>query len=130
MTDTWRFIVVVLLVITVAALLPFAVNAQNDRTPQAREGHHGDCSNMTGIKQARCERHEKMFEKCHAVRGEAHHECDREFILANPLDCSALAGNDAVACEREREAVRACSAESGRGFFRCVREALRADPRH
>lgn len=130
MTDTWRFMVVMLLVITLATLLPLVAEAQSGRTAPVRQGHNGDCSKMTGIAQARCERHERRYEKCHAIRGESHHECDRQFIVANPLDCRTLSAEDARACEHEREAVRACSAVSGRGFFRCVSGLLRADPRH
>lgn len=130
MSDARRSTRIAVLSLALAALLPFVASGQSEGRHVAQPGHHGDCGKMTGIKQARCERHERMFEKCHAIRGEAHHECDRQFIVNNPLDCSQLAGGEARACEQERDAVRACSAESGRAFFRCVREVLRADPRH
>lgn len=96
----------------------------------AQRGHVPDCSQFEGIRKARCERHEKMYDKCHAIRGEAHHECDRQFLIENRLDCAAVSGGDAAACEAERDAVFACKDETGRAFFRCARERLRADPRH
>jgi hypothetical protein len=95
-----------------------------------QHGHHADCKALDGLKKARCERHEKMFAKCHAIAGEAHHECDREFIVANPLDCPALQGDDLARCNAEREAVASCKDQVGRAFFSCVGATLRADPRH
>lgn len=94
-----------------------AASASTGGQPSAKrdERHFADCATLAGIARA---------------RGEAHHECDRQFILANLLDCSSLSGDDAHACGREREAVRACADKAGGDFFRCVREALRADPRH
>jgi hypothetical protein len=130
MNDRWRFVTVVGLLVAFGTLLPVVANPQSEPSRQAGEAHHGDCGKMTGIKRARCERHARMYEKCHAIRGEAHHECDREFIRCNPLDCSALSGGDARACEREREAVRACGEKSGGEFFHCVAKLLRTDPRH
>ena len=93
-------------------------------------GHIPDCNTLEGLKKARCERHTRMYDKCHEIKGEGHHECDRQFLIANPLDCKALAGRDAQACGAEREAVQACKDETGTTFFRCAREKLRADPRH
>ena len=127
-----RIVQAVVLVVFVLGLIytsPFA--PASAQVPAKRDdGHVSDCTRLPGIARARCERHERMYEKCHAIRGEAHHECDRQFIVANPLDCSQLAGGDARACEQERDAVRACSAEAGRAFFRCVSRLLQADPRH
>lgn len=136
MTDTWRFIVVMLLVITLVTLLPLVAEAQSGRTAQVREEHSGDCSKMKGIKQARCERHELMYEKCHAIRGEAHFVCDSDFIKANPLDCAKLSGAAAEICRAELEAVATCEQRQGREFVRCERETLTArgigdnDPRY
>jgi hypothetical protein len=124
MNDTWRFVITFLLVLVLGALLPLVADARGER------GHHGDCSRITGIKQAHCERHEWMYGKCHAIRGEAHHECDRQSILANPLDCAKLSGADVEACRAELEATKNCEDRRGSEFFRCMREALVADPRH
>lgn len=52
--------------------------------PARDDRHVSDCATLTGIAEARCKRHEHMYEKCHAIRGEAHHECDRQFIAADP----------------------------------------------
>lgn len=123
-----QIVVLLLLVLGLIYAGPFA--PASAQAPARDDRHVSDCATLAGIAKARCERHERMYEKCHAIRGEAHHECDREFIVANPLDCGVLISNDARACENEREAVRACTAESGRGFFRCVSGLLRADPRH
>lgn len=55
MTDTWRFIVVVILVLTVATLLPFVAEAQSGRASQSREGHHGDCRTLSADDARACE---------------------------------------------------------------------------
>ena len=93
-------------------------------------GHIPDCNTLEGLKKARCERHTRMYDKCHEIKGEGHHECDRQFLVANPLDCTTLAGGDAEACSAERAAVQACKDETGTAFFRCARDKLRTDPRH
>jgi hypothetical protein len=54
MNDTWRFVITFLSVLALAALLPLLADARD------RGGHHDDCSKMSGIQQARCERHERM----------------------------------------------------------------------
>ncbi|HEX5162541.1 MAG TPA: hypothetical protein VFV88_12530 [Steroidobacteraceae bacterium] len=96
----------------------------------AQRGHVPECSQFEGIRKVRCERHEKMYDQCHAISGPAHHECDRQFLIAHPLDCTALSGGDAGTCQAEVEAVAACKDREGREFFACARERLRADPRH
>lgn len=126
-----RIVQIVVLLLLVLGLIyagPFA--PASAQAPARDDRHVSDCATLAGIAKARCERHERMYEKCHAIRGEAHHECDRQFIVANPLDCSTLSADDTRACEQDREAARACSAESGRGFLRCVRGLLRTDLRH
>lgn len=127
-----RIVQIIVLLLFVLGLIyadPFP--PASAQAPAKRDDRYvSDCTTLAGISKARCERHERMYEKYHAIRGEAHHECDRQFILASPLDCSTLSADDARVCEQEREAVRACSAESGRGFLRCMSGLLRADPRH
>ena len=101
-----------------------------DALAQRGGGHIPDCNTLEGLKRARCERHTRMYDQCHHIKGEAHHECDRQFLLANPLDCKPLAGRDAEGCAAEHDAVAACREQTGTAFFRCARERLRADPRH
>ena len=103
-------------------LLPAAAAAQRS--------HGDDCTKLEGVKKARCERHERMFDKCGPIKGEAHFDCDRDFLIANPLDCVPLKGADRTACIAEREALVVCRGQGGRAFFECARERLRADPRH
>lgn len=90
--------------------------------------HEMDCSQRTGIDRARCERHQRMFERCSPVKGEEHFACDREFLLAHPLDCSALQGDDAKRCAAEVAAFKTCEPQAGRAFMRCVRETIKASP--
>jgi hypothetical protein len=104
------------------ALLPLAVHAQ--------PGHDADCAMLGGIGKARCERHQRMSGKCSPIKGEAHLDCDRDFLIANPLDCVSLKGADRSACVAEREALVVCRGQCGRGFFECTMERLRTDPRH
>ena len=103
------------------ALLPFAV--------QAQPSHDADCATLEGIGKARCERHQRMSGKCSPIKGEAHIDCDRDFLIANPLDCVPLKGADRTACVAEREALVVCRGQGGRGFFECMMERLRTDPR-
>ncbi len=123
--------IIVLLVFVLGLIYADPFPPASAQAPAKRDDRYVfDCTTLAGISKARCERHERMYETCHAIRGEAHHECDRQFIVANPLDCRTLSAEDARACEHEREVVRACSAEFGRGFFRCVSGLLRTDLRH
>jgi hypothetical protein len=96
--------------------------------PGVQAQHRFDCANSSGVEKARCERHERMFEKCGPLTGDAHHACDREFLLANPLPCAALSGPDAERCGKEVEAFKACEAQPGREFVRCVRMATAESP--
>jgi hypothetical protein len=96
---------------------------------QRGDGHIPDCNTLQGLKKARCERHTRMYDKCHAIKGEAHHICDREFLIAHPLECDSLGGKDAEGCRAERDAIHACREETGSAFFRCARDRIRADPR-
>src|SRR5262245_47902390 len=90
--------------------------------------HTVECDGRRGLELARCERHQKMAERCGPIKGEAHYACDREFLLASPLDCSALQGDDARACAAERSAFQACEFRQGMAFMRCVRDATKASP--
>jgi hypothetical protein len=96
--------------------------------PVQAQSHHGDCSKQSGIAKARCERHEKMFAQCGPVKGDAHFECDRQYLLANPLDCSAVGATDAKACEAEIAAFKTCESSQGRAFVRCVRDSIKDSP--
>ena len=112
------------------ALIVLSSGISDMPTAWAQRGHMPDCSTLEGIRKARCERHEKMYDKCHAIRGEAHHECDRVFLIVNPLDCAVLSERDAALCTAEGDAVAACKDQTGRAFFKCAAERLRTDPRH
>lgn len=94
----------------------------------AAQAHEMDCSQRTGIDRARCERHQRMFERCSPVKGEEHFVCDRELLLAHPLDCGALQGDDAKRCAAEIAAFKACEPQAGRAFMRCVRDTIKASP--
>jgi hypothetical protein len=101
--------------LTAAALT--AVLSMANASPVHAQGHVGDCSKKEGVEKARCERHQKMAEKCGALKGEAHHVCDREFLLANPLDCKAQSGKSAAACEAEVKAFKTCEPKAGVEFM-------------
>ena len=88
----------------------------------APQSHVGACDQKDAVEKARCQRHEKMFEKCGAIKGPAHHACDREFLLATPLDCKPFTGDAAKRCLAEGEAMQACKAKEGREFVGCVKE--------
>jgi hypothetical protein len=92
------------------------------------KSHVPDCSTRSGIDKARCERHTHMFAKCGAVQGEAHFDCDREFLLANPLDCGTVGTQDSAACAAETAAMKKCASNAGRAFVRCVRTEINASP--
>jgi len=90
--------------------------------------HTIDCSGRSGIELARCERHQKMAERCGPIKGEAHFACDREFLLANPLRCDGLAGDDQKRCAAESAAFKTCELQQGREFMRCVSDEIKASP--
>lgn len=92
------------------------------------QAHEVKCENMAGIKMARCERHQKMAEKCGPIKGEAHYACDREYLIANPLSCTSLAGKDATQCAAEAKAFQTCEAKPGKEFMVCVRKEIDANP--
>lgn len=92
------------------------------------QAHSMDCGKAAGITKLRCDRHEKMAASCGPLKGEAHHACDREFLLANPLDCSALPAAEAPRCEAERSAFKTCADKAGRAFMVCVRETAKESP--
>lgn len=87
-----------------------------------------DCKGKEGIAKARCERHDKMFEKCGPIKGEAHHACDREFLIANPLDCKTQTGKAKDMCDAEVKAFKTCEPKTGREFAKCVKEATGESP--
>ncbi len=97
-------------------------------SPTAAQGHVGDCVKKEGVEKARCERHQKMAEKCGALKGEAHHVCDREFLIANPLDCKAQSGKSAIACEAEVKAFKTCEPKAGVEFMKCVKTTTGESP--
>lgn len=90
--------------------------------------HVGSCDEKTGVEKARCERHQKMFDKCGVLKGEEHFKCDREFLLANPLDCTKQTGEEKAKCEKEVAAFKTCEAQQGREFMRCVRKEAGSSP--
>ena len=90
--------------------------------------HEFDCAKRAGVEKARCQRHEAMFARCGPLKGDAHHACDREFLLANPLDCRTLAGDEAAKCEKEVAAFKTCQPQPGREFMRCVRQTTGESP--
>ena len=96
--------------------------------PTRAESHVGSCVKKDGVERARCERHEKMAEKCGLIKGEAHFACDREFLIANPLDCKKQSGKAAEACEAEIAAFKTCEPKAGREFMRCVKSTAGESP--
>ena len=90
--------------------------------------HEVKCTNLDGIKLARCERHQKMAEKCGPIQGPAHYACDREYLIANALDCKKLSGKDAAQCVAEGKAFKTCEPQAGQEFMRCVRKETDASP--
>ncbi|MCA3053771.1 MAG: hypothetical protein ING54_12120 [Rhodocyclaceae bacterium] len=92
------------------------------------QSHVGDCSKKEGVEKARCERHEKMAEKCGPLKGEVHFVCDREFLLANPLSCKLFTGKAGAECEAEVKAFKTCEPKQSREFMKCVRETTGISP--
>jgi hypothetical protein len=92
------------------------------------QAHEVKCQNMDGIKLARCERHQKLAEKCGQIQGPAHYACDREYLIANALDCKKLTGKDAAQCAAEARAFKACEPQTGQEFMLCVRKEIDASP--
>lgn len=90
--------------------------------------HVGSCDEKTGVEKARCERHQKMFDKCGVLKGEEHFVCDRAFLLANPLDCRKQSGDEKAKCEKEVAAFKTCEPQAGREFMRCVRKEAGSSP--
>lgn len=90
--------------------------------------HVGGCDEKVGIEKARCERHQKMFDKCGVLKGEEHFVCDRQFLLANPLDCSKQSGEEKNKCDKEIAAFKTCEANPGLAFMRCVRKEAGSSP--
>ena len=90
--------------------------------------HTFDCARRDGVEKARCERHEAMFAKCGPLKGDEHHACDREFLLAHPLKCDRLADGEAARCEKEVAAFKTCQPQPGREFMRCVRQSTGESP--
>lgn len=107
--------------------LPALLLATAAALPSA-QAHEMDCSARAGIDRARCERHQRMYERCSPVKGEEHFACDRGFLLAHPLDCSTLQGEDAKRCAAEVAAFQTCEPQPGRAFMRCVRDTIKASP--
>ena len=90
--------------------------------------HVAECSRFDGVDQLRCERHVKMAEKCGLLKGPAHHACDREFLLANPLVCTPLKAEQKPACEAELKAFKTCEPKPGMEFISCVKKTTGASP--
>ncbi len=97
-------------------------------TDRKIDSHVGDCGKKEGINKARCERHETMAAKCGAVKGDAHFQCDRDYLLANPLDCTKLSGKNRDQCKAEVAAFKTCEANQGRDFMKCVRGTTGESP--
>lgn len=112
-----------------AVLLVVAVStAVFTLLPMPAHAHPVQCDKAAGIDKQRCERHEKMAAQCGPLKGEAHHDCDRSFLLANPLACSALQGAEAQRCEAEKAAFKTCEPKAGRAFIVCVRDTAKESP--
>lgn len=109
----------IVLMTLVVALLAYTVPLQ---------AHEVKCENMEGIKLARCERHQKMAEKCGPIKGSAHYECDRDYLIVNALDCKKLTGKDVAQCAAEGKAFKTCEPQPGQEFMRCVRKEIDASP--
>ena len=90
--------------------------------------HVSSCQKRDGVERARCERHEKMFEKCGGIKGAAHHQCDRDFLLANPLDCATLTDKAVTSCTAEISAFKACETNTGVAFMQCVKKQTGESP--
>jgi len=90
--------------------------------------HPVQCDKAAGIDKLRCERHEKMAAQCGPLKGEAHHDCDRSFLIANPLACAAMGAAEATRCEAEKAAFKTCEARAGRAFVVCVRDTTKESP--
>lgn len=95
---------------------------------QAATAHEMQCDKRTGLDRARCDRHVGMFGQCGPLKGDAHFDCDRDYLLANPLDCRSLRGDDLQQCNAELAAAKTCQPQAGRAFMRCVRDTTAADP--
>lgn len=96
--------------------------------PLPAQAHPVECGKATGIDKLRCERHEKMAAQCGPLQGEAHHACDRQHLLANPLVCAGLPAAEATRCEAEKAAFKNCEAKAGRAFILCVRDTIKESP--
>lgn len=94
----------------------------------AASAHVADCSRFDGVAQLRCERHVRMADKCGLLKGPAHHACDREFLLANPLNCSVLKEGQRPACDAETKAFKTCEPKQGMEFMSCVKQATGTSP--
>lgn len=93
------------------------------------QAHEVDCKGSAGIELARCERHAKVAAQCGKFTGEAHHACDRDYLLANPLDCKAFTGDEVQQCKAEIGAIESCKAKpAGREFMQCVKADAKASP--
>ncbi|MBL8517935.1 MAG: hypothetical protein JNM76_13315 [Betaproteobacteria bacterium] len=96
--------------------------------PSHAAAHVGSCDEKSGVEKARCERHQKMFDKCGVLKSEEHFVCDRAFLLANPLDCGKQTGEEKAKCEKEIAAFKICEPQAGREFMRCVRKEAGSSP--
>ena len=107
----------------------FAHEAAKPTAPDKKsDSHLSDCGKKEGINKARCERHEAMATKCSAIKGDAHFQCDRDYLMVNPLDCTKLSGKDGEQCKAEVAAFKTCEANQGREFMKCVRGATGESP--
>jgi hypothetical protein len=97
-------------------------------TNSQANNHVADCSKKAGVEALRCERHMKMAEKCGPLKGDAHFQCDREFLLANPLNCGPLKGEEAKACGAEVVSFKTCEPKAGRDFMICVKKETGQSP--
>lgn len=105
--------------------------AQAEETATAKKDQHVsscDKNKAESINKSRCERHEKIAEKCGPLKGDAHFACDREYLLANPLLCKTMNGKDGDSCKAEVAAFKSCEANQGREFMKCVYKATGESP--
>ncbi len=112
-------------VLALTLTLAFSTNA-------AWAQHKVECDGKEGVEKARCERHVGMAKKCGEIKGEAHFQCDRDYLIANPLDCTQpsvkLSDAASASCKAEVAAFKTCESNTGREFMRCVKKTTGESP--
>jgi len=90
--------------------------------------HVGSCDEKEGVEKARCERHQKMFDKCGILKGDEHHRCDSDFLRVNLLDCGKFKDAEKAKCDKELTAFKTCDAQHGMEYKRCLRKEAGSSP--